>query len=144
MMFSQEPAQPGTPEGPMVVVVEDEPALAAFLEWALQSEGYRAVVARDAGAALERIRAETPASVLMDMHLPATPGATTGFKGEAGLRLLREILAHDRGIPVVAVTADGRAGEAARAAGAVAVLLKPFDIGDLFTILHRHIGNPHA
>lgn len=82
--------------------------------------------AETAELGIEMARVETPDMILMDIHLPGVDGyeALNRLKADPGTR-------H---IPVVALTANAMAGEAARgkAAGFAGYLTKPLD----FKVLH--------
>ncbi|MEJ6000770.1 response regulator [Paucibacter soli] len=67
--------------GRVVLVVEDEPKLAALLCDYLKASGYQAHSLGDGLAALQAIRAEPPAVLLLDVMLP----------GMDGLELCREL-----------------------------------------------------
>ena len=84
-----------TPERtPLVVVVEDEPAIAEVLEGYLRREGFRTERAADGEAALRLLRAARPDLVLLDVMLPKLDGFTV-------LRRVRET----GDTPVIMVTA---------------------------------------
>ncbi len=68
---------------PLVLVVDDEPAIAALVQGYLERDGLRAVVAPDGPAALAAVAAHHPAVVLLDVGLP-------GLDGTAVCRRLRE------------------------------------------------------
>lgn len=57
-----------------VLLVEDEPALAAALADNLEGEGYRVEIAPDGHAALERWAAWNPDLVVLDVMLPGVDG----------------------------------------------------------------------
>jgi DNA-binding response OmpR family regulator len=61
---------------PLVLVVEDEPAIAALVRGYLEQDGLRALVAPDGPAALEAVAAHRPAVVLLDVGLPGLDGTT--------------------------------------------------------------------
>jgi len=60
---------PGT-----ILIVEDEPKLAAVLEEYLRREGYRTEVARDGAGALQMWRSAAPDLILLDIMLPRVDG----------------------------------------------------------------------
>ena len=68
---------------PLVLVVDDEPAIAELVRGYLERDGLRAVVAADGPAALAAVAADRPAVVLLDVGLP-------GLDGTAVCRRLRE------------------------------------------------------
>jgi DNA-binding response OmpR family regulator len=55
---------------PVVVVVEDDPAIADLVELYLRRDGYRVHVAASGPQALEVIRARQPSLVILDIGLP--------------------------------------------------------------------------
>jgi len=55
---------------PVVVVVEDDPAIADLVELYLRRDGYRVHVAASGAQALEVIRARQPSLVILDIGLP--------------------------------------------------------------------------
>jgi two-component system response regulator BaeR len=75
-------------------IVEDEPELAALVADYAQAAGYRATVFGDGALALEAIRRQAPALVVLDLMLP----------GLDGLSLCREVRAFSD-LPIVMVTA---------------------------------------
>ncbi|HEX6811835.1 MAG TPA: response regulator [Planctomycetota bacterium] len=80
---SQEPAlrpQPTRREksvarGMRILVVEDEPLTAEVFARALSRDGHLVDVARDGLQALRLLRDRLPSLVVLDMSLPAVPGA---------------------------------------------------------------------
>jgi two-component system, OmpR family, phosphate regulon response regulator PhoB len=58
----------------LVLVVEDEPGLAALLRHNLEREGFAVNEARDGEAALLHLCARKPDVVLLDWTLPGTTG----------------------------------------------------------------------
>lgn len=125
-----------------ILVIEDDPAIALFMEMVLTTEGYAVVVASDGETALSAAEAQRPALILMDMHLPTTHGGEVHKPGRAGAHLFRALRDRQVTAPVVAVTADSRAAETAIAEGVTDTLLKPFDVDDLFAIVTRYTGSP--
>jgi two-component system response regulator RegX3 len=77
-----------------ILVVEDEPTLRETLAEALESEGFRTVVAADGRAALERFHADAPDLVVLDLMLPEI----------SGIEVTRTIRA-ESGVPIVMLTA---------------------------------------
>lgn len=58
-----------------VLIVEDEPLTAEVFARALTRDGHRVEVARDGLQALRRLHDRPPALLVLDMNLPAIPGA---------------------------------------------------------------------
>lgn len=86
-------AQP-TATTPLVLVVEDEPAIASILTAYLERDGLRSRMASDGQEALQLFRLLRPDLVLLDIHLP-------GMDGIDVLRAIRD----DSQTPVIMVTA---------------------------------------
>lgn len=78
----------------LVLVVEDEPQIAAVLEAYLKQEGHRVEKAADGRTALTLYRAAKPDLLLLDLMLP----------GLSGMEVLRAVRA-DGQTPVILVTA---------------------------------------
>ena len=118
----QDPADaPGQPEA-TILVAEDDPGLRQTIEWTLQDEGMAVELASDGVVALEMLRRHRPALLMLDMGLPRIDG----FGVAEGLRAV-----YGDQVPILVITADGRAQEKARHVGAVSYIRKPFDVDDL-------------
>lgn len=110
---------------PRILVVEDVPVMLTVLRMRLEAEGFEVIAARDGIEALEQARDAHPDLVLLDLMLPRLPGE----------RVCRELRSdpRTRALPIIVVSA--RAGEAERlralAAGADAILPKPYDVAAL-------------
>ena len=106
-----------------VLIIEDEAALASALAILMQRLGHSATTAASATLGLQRLAAQRPDLVVLDIGLP----------DKSGLAALDDIRAHDPTIPVLMVTAHGNLQNAvqARKGGASAYLVKPLDLGEL-------------
>jgi two-component system, OmpR family, response regulator BaeR len=106
----------------VIMIVEDEPELAALVADYARAAGYAAIVFGDGAQALAAIRAAPPALVVLDLMLP-------GLGGLALCRALRQFSQ----VPVIMVTA--RVEEIDRLlgleAGADDYLCKPFSPREL-------------
>jgi len=116
-----------SPTPTRVLVVDDDPGMRRVMQWALEDEGYTVVAAAGAAQAVAAAAEHPPAVVVLDYGLPDGDGASVA-------RELRAVAA-DAALPIVLVTADGRASEKAERAGAVAHLHKPFDVGELVQLV---------
>jgi DNA-binding response OmpR family regulator len=112
-----------------VLVAEDEPAIARLMEALLVSAGYRVRMAADGQQALDAIAAERPALVVLDLSLPRVDG----------WQVLERLRSAVDPPPVIVLTGHSRTGDRAARAGAVATILKPFDVDDLLRIVERHV-----
>lgn len=104
----QSPARPAS-QVHRVLVVEDEEALALGMRDALQHAGFQVQVVHDGPTGLERIRAEEPDLVVLDLMLP----------GMGGLEILGQLRKERRDVRVVIVTALASEAD----------LLKGFELG---------------
>jgi DNA-binding NtrC family response regulator len=89
------------PNDPLVLIVDDDPAVIASLALLLKRAGYRAESAATAEDGLARVRGGGHALVLLDMNFSR---ATSGAEG---LELLRGLKAARPELPVVLMTAWG-------------------------------------
>ena len=85
-----------------ILVVDDDPDIARFVEVNLRSAGYDVAVAGDGEEALEKAAELRPDLVLLDVMMPVMDG----FEMLAELKGDPSIAA----IPVIMVTARGRTG----------------------------------
>jgi CheY-like chemotaxis protein len=109
---------------PLVLVVDDDPDILDAICDILEGEGYRVARARHGAEALERVEAEQPAIILLDLMMPVMDGVTFA-------QALKERPERGR-IPIVVISADGNPQRAA-SIGAAGYLAKPFDIDALLS-----------
>lgn len=121
-ILSEEPStrrHAATPKGPAakILVVDDDPSVAVFLERALSDDGHQIVVVRDASEALRVVDAISPRPdlALVDVNLPVI----------GGLELTRLLKAKDPSLRVLLMTVTPEVVDAAKV-GAVGCLEKPF------------------
>ena len=117
-----------------ILIADDEPNIVISLEYLLQRDGYRVVVARDGQEALDTIAAAPPDLVLLDLMLPRVSGFEV-------CQTIREnpALANMR---IVILTAKGREVEVSKgmALGADAYITKPFSTKDLLAQIRAQLG----
>ncbi|GAA1905688.1 response regulator transcription factor [Lapillicoccus jejuensis] len=83
------------PDGSLVLVVEDDPAIATMLRLQLEVAGHRVATARDGRAALDTVQRDHPDVVLLDIGLP----------GLDGIEVCRTLRAGGDWTPVIFLTA---------------------------------------
>ncbi|HEV2237799.1 MAG TPA: response regulator transcription factor [Ktedonobacterales bacterium] len=107
-----------------VLVVDDEPKLVNVLRMNLEVEGYHVVAAPNGVEALERLTADLPDLVLLDVMMPDMDGFTT-------LKRLREV----SNVPVIMLTVRNEEADRIRGLeiGADDYLTKPFSTRELLT-----------
>jgi CheY-like chemotaxis protein len=115
--------------GRSVLLVDDNVDLAENLRELMEDEGLEVQVAVSGSDALARLDSFRPDLVVTDMRMP----------GVSGVELLRHVRARWPEVPVVLITAwsHDRMLEEARRDGALAVLPKPIDLGQLLGAVER-------
>ena len=116
---------PETTAPPRVLVVEDEPDIAALIAYQLTREGFRVETAGTGPEALRAISRDIPDLVVLDRMLP-------GFSGDEVLRRLKEEPA-TANIPVLVLTAKREQEDRIKGfeLGADDYLTKPFSPREL-------------
>jgi len=116
---------PANAAKPVVLVVEDEAALATVLRYNLERQGFRVEEATDGQEALTRIAESAPDIVLLDWMLPVM----------SGIEVCRQIRRRPatRDLPVIMVTARTEDQDAVRGlnTGADDYITKPFSMDAL-------------
>jgi len=82
-------------DGPLIIVVEDDPAIRLGLKKSLGFEGYRVLEAADGEQGLELVFDHNPDLVVLDLMLPRLNG----------YEVCRTIRKHDRTIPILILSA---------------------------------------
>lgn len=113
--------QPASDSAYVILVVEDDPAVARFLESLLLDRGYQVLRAGNAVEALVALtapRPELPHAVILDLGLPLESGVSV-------LSFLRKVVGS--GLPVIVLTGrqDEEEEAAVRDLGVSAFLRKP-------------------
>lgn len=116
----------------LVLVVDDEPDVRAFLSRVLERNGYRVVTAKDGRQALEVAEQEPPDLIVLDLQMPE----------QTGTDFYRRLLKQDalRGIPVIVVS--GLAGRHLAVSKPFAVFDKPIDPDEFVATVERALGEP--
>jgi two-component system chemotaxis sensor kinase CheA len=115
-----------------VLIVEDEWAIADWLEVLLGENGYNILVAGNGRDALDILHRQTPDLVLTDFMMPLVDGA--------GLIAAMHEKPATRDIPVVLMTSLLESVVRERVAGYRAYLRKPFREADLMKVLGEILG----
>ena len=108
-----------------VLVADDEPNILISLEFLMKREGHQVLVARDGITALDLIRSERPALVLLDVMMP----------GKSGFEVCQAVRADESlaGVKILMLTAKGRDTDRAQGLGlgADGYMTKPFSTTEL-------------
>ena len=118
-----------------ILVVEDEPAIAEFVERGLRAAGYAVDCAADGERGERRALGGHYDLVLLDILLP----------GKDGLEVLGAIREGDRHTPVILLTALGEIEDRVRGLdrGATDYVVKPFSMEELLARVRAHLRRPH-
>lgn len=110
-----------------LLIVEDDPRIAGFLDRGLRAEGHTVRTARNGIEGLEAVRSETPDVLVLDLMLP----------GMNGLDLCRTLRVEGYGMPVLMLTALDTLDDkvAGLRGGADDYLTKPFAFEELLARL---------
>ncbi len=106
-----------------LLLVEDDAAMQAAMQRALERRGFQVSTCGDGARALDRWRAAVPDAVVLDLSLP----------GLDGLQVLAQARAEGLDAPVIILTARGTVGDRILGlnTGADDYLPKPFDLDEL-------------
>ena len=84
---------------PLVLVVEDDPAISSLVSTALEAQGWSPVVARDGREALTAAAERDPAVILLDLGLPDMDG----------VEVVRRVRSWSESLPIIVVSAGSSA-----------------------------------
>ena len=110
-----------------ILAVDDENDVLLVVKTALETEGFNVVTASNGFDALEKVAAEMPDLVVLDVMMPGMTGFEVLDKIRADSRTAR--------IPVIMLTGLSEKGKIrdALAAGTDFYIVKPFEFRDLLT-----------
>lgn len=117
-----------------ILLIEDEPGIAEFIEKALVAHGHRVDVRGDAPAGEQHALGHDVDLVILDRMLP----------GGDGVGVLRAIRATKPDLPVIVLTALGEVRHKVGAldAGATDYVTKPFSVDELLARVRAHLRRP--
>lgn len=118
---------------PIVLVVDDNPAIRDMVSWALELDGYEPAEAAEGQEALDWMfnaarEGRYPAVILLDL-------AMHGMEGEVFLERLRGQWAPTYPVPTIIVITAKAGVPDAQALGVSHVVIKPFHVRDLLDII---------
>ena len=113
---------PNSAVKPLILVVEDDPAVRNLIVAALEAHGLRHMAVETAHAAIAAASSQAPSIVLLDLGLPDMDG----------VKVVESVRAWS-GMPIIVVSARSEDADKIRAldAGADDYLTKPFDLDEL-------------
>lgn len=117
-----------------ILVAEDEPAIADFIEHGLRNEGYDVTTAADGEDALSLALSEDFALIVLDRMLP----------GRDGIEVLHALRAVKPDLPVIMLTARTEVDARVEGldAGAIDYMTKPFAFDELAARVRAHLRAP--
>lgn len=108
---------------PLILVVEDDAAIASLVSTALETRGWVPLVAGTTATAIALAAERSPQVILLDLGLPDADG----------IEVVRRVRTWSEGLPIIVVSARGEDADKIGAldAGADDYLVKPFSVGEL-------------
>ena len=117
-----------------ILIADDEPNIVVSLEYLLKRAGYTVLVARDGQEAIDTLRRERPALVLLDVMMPSKNGheVCAELRADEALRDTR----------VLMLSAKGRDTDVDKGlgVGADAYMTKPFSTKELAAKVAELLG----
>ncbi len=122
---------------PVVLVVDDNPAIRDMVSWALELDGYEPAEAADGQEALDWMHnaareGRYPSVILLDLAMP-------GMDGDAFLERLHRQWEPVHPLPSIVVITAKAGTPDAEAMGVSQVMVKPFHVRDLLDIVRNLI-----
>jgi PleD family two-component response regulator len=117
-----------------ILVVEDDPSIAAVLEEILTGKDYSVRVATNPSQALQAVQEKLPELVLMDINLGSDID---------GIETVRQLRLKHEDLPVCFITAfsDEETVNRAETVGPIAYLVKPFEMADVLTMVNISLSS---
>ena len=112
-----------------ILIADDDPRLTQLVSRFLTMEGYEVEAVADGLVAVDKVTTMLPDLAILDIMMP-------GIDGIQACHRIRSNPA-TRDVPILIFTALGEEGEAARMAGADALLKKPFSLPVLGATVRR-------
>ena len=118
---------------PLVLVVDDESDIRSSLRMILEYEGYEFAEASSGEAALERLEAERPDLVLLDIKMPRMDG----------LEILARVKQSDPALPIVVISGHGTIATAVEATrlGAFDFMEKPLERDRVLLVVRNALAS---
>ena len=133
LAIGDEETLPDNPDGPKILIADDEPVNLRILESFLRLEGYQVTLAKDGIEAMATIEKDKPDLLLLDIMMP-------GMSGFEVCETLREQYDH-AALPVIMLTALNQSEDRVRGfeVGANDYLSKPFSKQELAARIAAHL-----
>ncbi|HZS77119.1 MAG TPA: response regulator [Ktedonobacteraceae bacterium] len=124
-----------TERAPIVLVVDDNPAIRDMVSWALELDGFEPAEASEGQEALAWMdnaarEGRYPSVILLDLAMP-------GMDGNAFLQHLQEQWEASRPMPAIVLITAGSAPPEIPKTYIKQVIVKPFHVRDLLDAIHK-------
>jgi len=120
----------------LILIVEDEPAVARGLEYGLKSEGFQVIHASTGQQALDLARSHNPTLILLDIRLPDI----------SGFDICRQLRSEGRRMPILMLTA--RDDEVDKVLGlelgADDYIVKPYSLRELISRIRAQLRRSYG
>ncbi len=128
-------ASPHETRQPIILVIDDNPAIRDMVSWALELDGYEPAEATEGQEALDWIsnaarEGRYPSVILLDLTMP-------GMDGNEFLRCLHAQWEVTHPLPAVVVITVGTEKPDATRLGVAEIIVKPFHVRDLLNTVYR-------
>ncbi|MGV2987318.1 response regulator [Vibrio sp. E150_011] len=133
LALDEEETLPDNPNGPRVLIADDEPVNLRILESFLRLEGYQVALAKDGLEAITQVERDKPDLLLLDIMMP-------GMSGFEVCETIREDFDH-AALPIIMLTALNQPEDRVRGfeVGANDYLSKPFSKQELAARIAAHL-----
>ena len=123
---------------PIVLVVDDNPAIRDMVAWALELDGYEPAEAAEGSEALAWMdnaarEGRYPSVILLDLAMP-------GMDGKTFLERLRAQWEPSRPMPSIVVITARAGGPDVSSLGVQKVVIKPFHMRDLLDVIRNLVS----
>lgn len=127
-----------THQSPIVLIVDDNPAIRNVVSWSLKLGGYEPIEAANGWEAvhwMEQASREQryPAVVLLDLAMP-------GMNGETFLQWLQSTWPHSYPSPAIIIITAGYADERMLNTHVRQIVTKPFHVRDLLEVIRKCVA----
>jgi CheY-like chemotaxis protein len=113
-----------------ILIVDDDPTVRALVVDVLAAAGYTAIAAANGYEGLQRVAADDPALVLLDLTMPVLDGY--GF--------LRHLQQSGRQVPVIIISVNARDVRLGEHAAVIGSCPKPFDLDHLVAAVETSLS----
>ncbi|HLZ57563.1 MAG TPA: response regulator [Ktedonosporobacter sp.] len=126
---------------PVVLVVDDNPAIRDMVSWALELDGYEPAEAAEGQEALDwmnnaALEGRYPSVILLDLTMP-------GMDGSTFLQHIQKAWnTSPHPPPAIVVITAGSGGPDAKTLGVEQVIVKPFHVRDLLNVVRQFAQTP--